>query len=255
VAAERGALPKECLEVAGIPMIGFALLELAIAGCREVAVVVSPDKEGLRQRLTALPPFPAATVRRFFPAETRDASAWPRVVFFEQPSPRGVVHALACARSYLEGEPFALVMPDNLLAEDRAPMAVLDEAFERHGLPVLGVIEIDGDAALRVGNCGRVTLEDPSLGESLVSHVAEKRVGVLALRGGETALRGVGRSIVPPSFVELPPGWETASLEIDDVPKFQALAAKRTLLGVRLRAALFDLGQPAGLAAARSVFG
>jgi len=254
VAAERGTQPKECLEVAGIPMIGFALVELALAGCPEVAVVVSPEKRELRERLEALPPFPAAIVPRLFPAEARAAFEWPKIVFFEQGTPRGVVHALACARSYLEGEPFALVMPDNLLAGGRAPMAALGEAHERHLVPVLGVIEIDPGAARRVGNCGRVTLEHPSLEESLVVRVEPKRGGVLELPDGQAVLRGVGRSIVPPGFADLPDGWEKTSLEIDDVPKFQELAENRTLLGVRLRATLYDLGQPAGLAAARSAF-
>jgi UTP-glucose-1-phosphate uridylyltransferase len=236
-------------------MIAFALMELAFAGCREVAVVVAPEKRELRDLLENLPPFPVAASRRFFPREEREVSGWPRLRLFEQRVPRGVVDALAQARPYLEGEPFGLVMPDNLLPGDRAAMAVLGREHARLRAPVIGVIEIDAESATRAGNCGRVRFEDEGASGGWVRELADKRAGLLDLPPGTARiLRGVGRSIVPASFADLDETERLGGAEVDDVPRFQELVAERRLWGVRLDCLLYDLGQVPGLTAARIAF-
>jgi len=262
VAGIRGDTPKECLEICGLPMITWALVELALSGVREVAVVVSPTKPALVDLLNDLPPFPDP----FALAPVYGTSAvelsppgWPRVHIFEQTEARGVIDALARAHPYLEGEPFGLMMPDNLFVGPRPPIGVLSEVHARVGSPILGLVEISREHAARTGNCGRVTLETAADGAHHIRELHDKGAGAFRLpEGATTGVRAVGRSIVPADFARLD-GWPddarrldvSGGREIDDVPRFQALARKGTLLGVVLDVQLHDLGQESGILAAR----
>ncbi len=253
----RGTHPKECLEVMGLPMITLALLELARAGLAEVAVVVSPEKTELGSLLRGLPRFPTeAQIARLYPVAPSNPPrrTWPRIVQFEQREPRGVLDAVSKARSYIENEPFALVMPDNLLVGGKPPLDVLGEAFGRHGKPVLGLAEISRAEAGRQGNCGWVELEPLHGAVHRIAGLRPKGSGVFRLPAGARRVkRAVGRSIVPPDFPDLAERRDLRG-EIDDVPAFRVLASRGRLLGVELGARLYDLGQERGLVAARLAF-
>jgi UTP-glucose-1-phosphate uridylyltransferase len=239
-------------------MIGFALAELALSGIDEVAVVVSAEKGELVDRLRSPGPFPSESLlTRLYPGVPIDdrRRRWPRCVLFEQPEPLGVIDALSCAIEYLEGEWFALVMPDNVFAGAPPPIAALAAAHHEHRLPVLGIVDVPSAAAPEIGNCGAVRLEPEAGSLHRVLELADKRAGTFEMPPGvHTRRRAVGRSVVPESFARLE-GWTpdpaAAGPELDDVPRFQSLARQGRLLGLLLEGACFDLGQPLGFLAAR----
>ena len=255
----RGDVPKECLDVCGIPMIGHALLEMALSGLEEVAVVVSPDKPELASLLADMPPFPErALVDRLYPGPHAEYArhAWPRLVITEQREPRGVVDALATARGYISGEPFVLVMPDNLLVGAAPVTATLARDFARSGEPTIAYMPIGREEAVTLGNCGRLDLAGDGM---RVAALHPKRPGVFDVPEGVTQInRAVGRTIVPPELADPDdPIWDAqpGARELDDAPRFAQLAREGRLRAVATGAALYDLGQPGGVRAAREAFG
>lgn len=257
----RGDLPKECVEVAGLPMIAHALLEMSLSGLEQVAVVVSGEKPELIDRLRSLPPFPPRRyVERLYPGagtvHARDA--WPEIVLTEQTEPRGVIDALSTARGYIDGDDFVLVMPDNLLVGARPVTALLAEAYAAGPGAFIAFRPVAREEAERLGNCGRVEIggEGPVYA---VRRLHPKRRGVFAMPAGLEAInRAVGRSIMPAAFAEPEsPGWDPqpGTREIDDAPRFGQLAREGRLRAVATDAELHDLGQPAGIHAARMALG
>lgn len=237
----------------GLPMIALALVELAVSGVTDVAVVGSPRKPELADVLAELPPFPDPDwIRRLFRYETfapDTGGSWPTVHVFEQREPRGVVHALHQAASFIGDEPFLLVMPDNLLIG--AEPATLGLRTAHRDRPIIGLVTVTRAQASTLGNAGGVTVARRSGRRVRVSRLHDKTRDTFRIPPGEaTALRAVGRSIVPASLAALPnPLPETG--EIDDVPRLQQLAASDRLDGVLLDVEVLDLGQPHGLEAAR----
>jgi UTP--glucose-1-phosphate uridylyltransferase len=260
VAGIRGGRPKECLEVVGVPMIGLALVEMALSGIDEVCVVVSPEKGELIRLLDAPGPFPDQRwIERLYPRGIADGArlSWPRIVRREQPEPRGVVEAVSRARDYLEGQPFALVMPDNLLSGDGPVTFDLARTHARQGGAVMGLIRITREEALRVGNVGGVEVGEPVGPVVPIRWLQDKRRGTFEIPlERREVIRAVGRSIMPAAFADLDPD-ELARTEgeIDDVPRFQQLALEGRLHGRFLQATLHDLGQESGIRAARALLG
>lgn len=259
----RGELPKECVDICGLPMIAHALLEMSLSGIEEVAVVVAPRKRALTELLGRLPRFPSvASIERLYTGGASPAArhAWPRITVTVQREPRGVIDALATARGFLRDDDFALVMPDNLLVGDRPVTGLLADAYASAPGAWIAFTPVARAEAVRLGNCGRIDLgEEVRRDGSTVYPVRAlhpKGPGVFARPPGvETIHRAVGRSIMPATFADPDhPAWDPqpGTGELDDAPRFGQLAREGRLRAVGTPAALYDLGQPAGIAAARS---
>lgn len=133
---------KHLIPVANRPVIEYTLEALREAGLRDVGVVVSPNVE--EEFRTAL----------------GDGSRFGlRVEYVIQERPQGLAHAVACAREFVDDEPFLVYLGDNLLEQG---VRGLVEEFERSGANALLLLaEVDdptrfGVAELRDGEVVRL---------------------------------------------------------------------------------------------------
>lgn len=89
--------PKHLVPVANRPVLFYVMDYLAQAGVEEVGIVVSPGSGGAIRQAVG------------------DGTAWGvRVCYVVQEEPRGLAHAVACARPFLGDAPFLLLLGDNL---------------------------------------------------------------------------------------------------------------------------------------------
>ncbi|MFN3974747.1 MAG: glucose-1-phosphate thymidylyltransferase [Dehalococcoidia bacterium] len=89
--------PKHLVPVANRPVLFYVLDYLAQAGVEEVGIVVAPDS--------------GAAIRQ----AVGDGARWGvRISYVVQQEPKGLAHAVACARHFLGDEPFLLLLGDNL---------------------------------------------------------------------------------------------------------------------------------------------
>jgi glucose-1-phosphate thymidylyltransferase len=88
---------KHMLPIANQPILYFALRHLVRADIRDVAIVLGPINEGIREQVGNGKAFGL------------------NVAHIEQGEPKGLAHAVLCAREFLEEEPFLMYLGDNLL--------------------------------------------------------------------------------------------------------------------------------------------
>jgi UTP--glucose-1-phosphate uridylyltransferase len=251
VRAIAGDLPKELLTVAAKPLIVHAIEGLAASGIRQIGVVISPAKESIRQFLLGEPPE--------FLAPQLDAHL--RVLlracefsFFVQPSPLGIADAVSLCRDFVDDEPFALVMPDNILLDGLPVVSQMIPFFSREPRDMLGALRLEAEQASRFGNVGILETEaisDESKKIVSVRRFSDKISSSLHIPAGESVLKNFGGSIFLPHFFDyiekLRPHIEG---ELDDVPVVQAIIKEKGLLAVALEGNGFDVGNPAGYWAA-----
>jgi len=251
VRAISGDLPKELLTVAAKPLIVHAIEGLAASGVRQIAVVISPAKENIRQFLLGNPPeFLAplldAHLRVLFKACTFS--------FFVQPKPTGLADAVSLCREFVGSEPFALIMPDNILLDGLPVVTQMVPFFSSEGRDMLGAISLRMEEASRFGNVGILETEiipgrSPRFRK--VSDFSDKTGDPLSIPPGEKLLKNFAGSIFLPHFFDFIEQCRLhARGELDDVPVIQAILRDRGLHVVVLEGEGFDVGNPAGYWAA-----
>lgn len=251
VRAIAGDLPKELLTVAAKPLIVHAIEGLAASGIRQIGVVISPAKESIRQFLLGEPPaFLAPQLDAHLKVLLRACT----FSFFVQSSPLGVADAVSLCRDYVDNEPFALVMPDNILLDGLPVVSQMIPFFSREPRDMLGALRLKTEQASRFGNVGILETEaisDESRKIVNVSRFSDKISSPLQIPAGESVLKNFGGSIFLPHFFDyiekLRPDIEG---ELDDVPVVQAIIEENGLLAVTLEGNGFDVGNSAGYWAA-----
>ncbi|MBI4161963.1 MAG: NTP transferase domain-containing protein [Acidobacteria bacterium] len=243
------AVPKELLPVGLKPLLQLCLEEAAASGLEEVALVLSPGKPAIREFLEA-----ATRPGRPGLDSLRSALERCRPVFVEQPVPRGVADALRRAREFTSGEPFAVLLPDNVAFADPPPLAQMRPYLEP-GLCALALTEYRRETAGWFGNCGRVEVAPQGGPRYRVTRLHDKGSGNFRLRNGESELVGYARYVLQPWFFDFVPEAAPGGAEIDDTPILQRIAGEGRLAGIRVEGALFDAGNPAGYAAANRFAG
>ena len=241
--------PKELAPIGSVPALQLVLEEIAAAGLVEVGIVVRPGKAELIERC----------VEQTGPRADGPDPRRLEVTWIEQPQPRGLGDAILCAQGFLRREPFALLLPDNLLLGAEHRLADLTRLHAETGRDVLGVLELGAEQSGEYGNCGLIDyrVPDPSRPRVLeLLRLHDKGPGRLLVGEGEVKRRTCGRYVCTPELLdELDSVREEmrrhgADGELDEVPAYQRLIERRGAVGYVLAGPLFDVGYPLGYLAA-----
>lgn len=237
------AVPKELLPIVDRPLIQYAVQEAVDAGLEHVIFVIAEGKEAIRDY------FGSDTRADAYVRERNDEAlrelvqapaSYARYDFTLQDEPKGIAHAVACAREFVEGEPFALIFPDDLILGEQSCVAQLVEAYDQCGGSVIAVHEVPEADIPQYG------IVDPAddANPARLRRVVEKP----AVKDAPSNLGIVGRYILSPTIFEhidrIPPG-ANGELQITDALASQ-IAAGEPVCGFRYEGRRFDTGRPAG---------
>ena len=269
------SVPKELLPILDRPMLQYVVAEAAEAGITEVIVVTAPGKEGiagyfrpqpeLEERLAGNP----ALLER-----ARSGARLADVTYAIQERPLGLGHAVLTARDAVGAEPFAVILPDDII--DHTPgalsqMLAMTAAIAGGGgsagddagggdLPGygdggaadaggVGVVAVERVAWERAHNYGVVDARPA--GEGVAGEGIHRVEGLVEKPPPGTApsnLSIVGRYLLPPQIFEClertPPG---AGGEIQLTDGLARLMADTPLYAVEFAGARYDGGSPMGL--------
>lgn len=138
------AMPKEMLTVVDKPLIQYAVEEALEAGIEQIIFVTGRNKGALEDHFDIsyeLEQTMAARGKSLAPIEgTRMKPGSP--VYIRQQEPLGLGHAVWCAREIVGDEPFAVLLPDELMVGTPGFVAQMVEAYNAVGGNVIGALEV-----------------------------------------------------------------------------------------------------------------
>ena len=128
------------------PLIEYAVDEARAAGIEEFIVVTSKTKAAIRAYFEPDPRL-EARLREAGKDDLLPAIAAPRedFSFIEQPGPYGLGHAIWWARHLVGDEPFAVLLPDDVIMGDRPCLSELMDVYDEHGGNVIALDEIPAE--------------------------------------------------------------------------------------------------------------
>ncbi len=238
------AVPKELMPIGDTPAIQFIIDEALGAGIEHIVVVSSRGKPAIAryfERDDAL----VEAMR----AKGEDAIAdrlasigkdW-RVTITYQDNPRGLGHAVGCARSAVGNEPFAVLLPDELMG-DSSLLAHMNGVCTSTGGSVVAVKQVPRD---QVSSYGVLAPSGPMDDDGVVpvADLVEKP----SIEEAPSDLILIGRYVLTPDVFDeienLTPG-RGGELQLTDA--LRAQAARSAFSGVLSRIARYDTGNPAG---------
>lgn len=172
-------VPKEMLPVIDMPLIQYAANEAIEAGCTTLVFVVNRYKHAIADYFdTAYELEHKLELKGKAELLARVRSTLPdgvRCVFVTQSEAHGLGHAVLCAQRVVGDEPFAVLLPDDLIwNREQGALAQMVEVAEREAASVVAVEDVPRD---KTGSYGIVSLagDAPAVaGASRMSAIVEK---------------------------------------------------------------------------------
>ncbi|MEA3043522.1 MAG: UTP--glucose-phosphate uridylyltransferase [Sphingomonadales bacterium] len=129
------AMPKEMLTILDRPLIQYALDEAREAGIEQMIFVTGRGKGALEDHFDASYELEAILRGRGKSLEALDPTRFPpgAIVSVRQQEPLGLGHAIWCARDIVGDEPFAVLLPDDLMVGRPGCLAQMIEAYQKVG--------------------------------------------------------------------------------------------------------------------------
>ena len=238
------AVPKELMPIFDTPAIQLVMDEAIGAGATRIVIITSPNKPAIEQYVQPSPDV-VKRVRDTGRGELADRleriGKDVEVVFAVQSEPRGLGHAVSCAREQVGYEPFTLLLPDELMGGPTL-LREMVEMCEREQKSVVGLKQVPMNEVSSYGVV-TTTAAPTSSGEVTVTGVVEKP------RPDESPsdLILIGRYVLMPEMFDLLAGLApAASGEIQLTDALLLAANERKVLGVVSNIARFDTGTPLG---------
>ena len=140
------AMPKEMLTVVDRPLIQYAVEECLAAGIDEFIFVTGRNKSALEDHFDAAFELEAMLEQRGKTRELKQTQGATikagNAVFTRQQKPLGLGHAVWCAREWIGREPFAVLLPDELMIGSPTCTAQLVAAHDKTGGNVIAVMDV-----------------------------------------------------------------------------------------------------------------
>jgi UTP--glucose-1-phosphate uridylyltransferase len=246
------AIAKEMLPVVDKPLIQYAIEEARAAGIEQFCMVTGRGKTALVEHFDIAFEL-EATLRERGKQEALAALEPTQVepgslVTVRQQEPLGLGHAIWCARAFVGNDPFAILLPDDLVLSETPCLRQLADVYRDTGGNVVAVTEVPREHTDRYGILD-VGHDDGRLAE--VRGLVEKPKPEEA----PSNLSIIGRYVLMPEVIEALARMERgAGGEVQLTDGMASLIGRQPFHGLRYEGRRFDCGDKAGFLEAQIAF-
>jgi UTP--glucose-1-phosphate uridylyltransferase len=236
------SIPKEMITVVDRPLIQYAIDEAREAGIEQMIFVTGRGKAALDDYFDI--GFELETTMRerskSLDVLEPSRSGFGEIVSVRQQQPLGLGHAVWCARHIVGDEPFAVLLPDELMAGKPNCLAQMVEAYERVGGNIVAALEVPDDETHKYG------VIDPGATDGRLTEIR----GLVEKPAPGTAPSNLmlpGRYILDPQVMRELDAQETgAGGEIQLTDAIAKLIGRQPLHAFRFEGERYDCGSAAG---------
>ncbi|WP_039018495.1 UTP--glucose-1-phosphate uridylyltransferase GalU [Halocynthiibacter namhaensis] len=248
------AIPKEIMTLVDRPLIQYAIDEARAAGIREFIFVTSRGKSALEDYFDFAPELENSLREKgktelleALKATNMESGA---IAYIRQHQALGLGHAVWCARRLIANEPFAVILPDDVIAADTPCLQQMVEAYEETGGSMVAAMEVPQE---KTSSYGVLDVKDDMGALVSVKGMVEKPDADQA----PSNLAVIGRYILAPKVLQNLSNIKRGAggeIQLTDAIA-QEIENGRDVFGYRFRGQRFDCGSKAGFLQATVAFG
>ena len=235
--------PKEMLPLVDKPLIQYSVEEAINSGIEQVIMVTARGKQAIDDyfdRCFELEQFLEQKGETELLRQMQELSNMVDICYVRQKEQLGLGHAILTAKDIIGKEPFAVILPDDIIDSDVPSLKRMIEVYEEYGAGVIAVERVSDE---NIRKYGIIEPRQVSEGVYQVLSLVEKPEPAQA----PSHLGIVGRYILTPEIFDVlmvtPPG---KSGEIQVTDGLQLLLKQQALYACELSGVRYDTGTPLG---------
>ncbi len=250
------SMPKEMLPVVDKPLIHYAFEEARAAGIEQFIFVTGRNKHAIEDHFDHVYELQSHLSTKNKNRELELTSDWlpdaGNISFTRQQEPRGLGHAVWCARHLVGDEPFAVILADDMVLAKKPCLKQMVEAYDEVGGNILGVMDIPRE---QTGSYGIVAIDKAAKPRNKKLVKAKGLVEKPVPDKAPSTLSIIGRYILQPEVFDIlgkqKPG---AGGEIQLTDAIGSMIGKKPVHGYRFDGVRYDCGGLVGFVAANVAY-
>lgn len=235
--------PKEMLPIVDKPTIQYIIEEALASGIEDILIITGRSKRAIEDhfdRSIELELNLEASGKNDELAMVKDISEI-RIHYIRQKEPRGLGHAILCAKQFIGDEPFAVLLGDDVVDSDVPALKQLMNVYDDMGASVLGVQEVPEEKVSAYG----IVASQPT--KNTRTFTVQNMVEKPKLEEAPSRLAVLGRYIITPEIFpileETKPGRGN---EIQLTDALQELAQIQPMYAYNFEGRRYDVGDKQG---------
>ena len=237
------ATPKEMLPIVDKPTIQYIIEEALASGIEDIIIISGKSKRAIEDHFDRNMELEMSLEAsgKFEQLEMVRRISEINLHYIRQKEPRGLGHAILCARRFIGDEPFAVLLGDDVVDSEKPALKQLIDVYDRRGFSVLGVQEV---APEKVSSYGII---DGAPTEEARTYTVKDMVEKPAQEEAPSRLAVLGRYIITPEIFDIlentPPGRGN---EIQLTDALRVLAKQQPMYAYNFEGRRYDVGDKQG---------
>jgi UTP--glucose-1-phosphate uridylyltransferase len=233
------SIPKEMLPIVDKPALQYHVEECVKSGITDILIIISRGKQTVEDHFDFAPELDMKlrlSGKDALANELRAITDMADISYIRQAEQLGLGNAVLCARGFTGGEPFALLLGDDVIIGEKPAVFELSEAFETYGKSVVGIKKVPDEWVHRYGTVKTKELGD---GNFAVDTMLEKA----PIEQAYSNYAIMGRYILTPEIYPLLRcQGKGAGGEIQLTDSLAKLAQNKGMIGVPFSGERYDMG-------------
>jgi UTP--glucose-1-phosphate uridylyltransferase len=240
------AIPKEMLSLVDKPIIQYGVEEAIAGGIEEIILITGRGKTAIEDHFDISYELDALLESRGKTALlelSRSISSMARIVTVRQKEAKGLGHAVLCAKDLVGDEPFAVILPDDVIDAETSCIGQMIDVYNQVQGTVLATMEIEGPgiSAYGVLDC------TPTAGNKDILE-AKGMVEKPNFEDAPSKFAIIGRYVLTPAiFVELEKITPGAGGELQLTDGIKGLLKSEKVYGYNFEGIRHDAGDKLGM--------
>ena len=237
------AQPKEMLPIVDKPTIQYIVEEAVKSGITDILIITGRSKRAIEDhfdRSIELEIELESKNKYEMLESVRAISEMVNIQYVRQKMPKGLGHAILCAKSFVGNEPFAVLLGDDIVDSNKPCLKQLIDEYSEKGATVLGVQKIEKNNVNKYGIVDGIEIES---GVHKVNTLVEKP----KVEESPSNVAILGRYIISPSIFEILENTKPGSGgEIQLTDALKELAKIEDMIAYEFEGKRYDVGDKLG---------
>ncbi|MBK5442707.1 UTP--glucose-1-phosphate uridylyltransferase GalU [Peribacillus sp. TH24] len=237
------AMPKEMLPIVDKPTIQYIVEEAVASGIEDIIIVTGKGKRAIEDHFDYAPELEQNLMEKGKSGllnKVQYSTNLANIHYIRQKEPKGLGHAIWCARKFIGDEPFAVLLGDDIVQSETPCLKQLINEYEETNHSIIGVQTVPNEETNRYG------IIDPAFQDGRLYQV-ENFVEKPALGTAPSNLAIMGRYILTPEIFEFLDKQEAgAGGEIQLTDAIQKLNQIQSVFAYDFEGKRYDVGEKLG---------